>query len=48
MTEEKIRSHWMIIGTDDKLDDPLSTDERIKTGAKGISAIMLYSSILHF
>ncbi|WP_437371250.1 ATP-binding protein [Maribacter litoralis] len=36
MTEEKIRSHWMIIGTDDKLDDPLSTDERIKTGAKGI------------
>jgi signal transduction histidine kinase len=36
MTEKKIRSHWMIIGTDDKLDDPLSTDERIKTGAKGI------------
>jgi len=36
MTEEKIRSHWMIIGTDDKLDDPLSTDDRIKTGAKGI------------
>ena len=36
MTEEKIRSHWMIIGTDDKLDDPLSSDSRIKTGAKGI------------
>lgn len=36
MTEEKIRSHWMIIGTDDKLDDPLSSDERVKTGAKGI------------
>jgi hypothetical protein len=36
MTEEKIRSHWMIIGTDDKLDDPLSSDSRVKTGAKGI------------
>lgn len=36
MTEEKIRSHWMIIGTDDKLEDPFSTDSRVKTGAKGI------------
>uniref|UniRef100_UPI00404A756F ATP-binding protein n=1 Tax=Gelidibacter sp. TaxID=2018083 RepID=UPI00404A756F len=36
MTEEKIRSHWMIIGTDDKLDDPFSDDSRVKTGAKGI------------
>lgn len=36
MTEEKIRSHWMIIGTDDKLDDPFSPDSRVKTGAKGI------------
>lgn len=36
MTESKIRSHWMIIGTDDKLEDPFSTDSRVKTGAKGI------------
>ena len=36
MTEERIRNQWMIIGTDDKLDEPLSKDERVKTGAKGI------------
>ncbi len=36
MTEKKIRDHWMIIGTDDKLDDPFSKNSRVKTGAKGI------------
>ena len=36
MTLDKIMNHWMIIGTDDKLDDPYSDEERIKTGAKGI------------
>ncbi|NHM07615.1 sensor histidine kinase [Flavobacterium sp. CYK-4] len=36
MTMEKILSHWMIIGTDDKLDDPYTLEERVKTGAKGI------------
>ena len=36
MTIEKIKNHWMIIGTDDKLDDPFSKNARVKTGAKGI------------
>lgn len=36
MTEKKIKEHWMIIGTDDKLDDPFSKKSRVKTGAKGI------------
>ena len=36
MTSEKIKNHWMIIGTDDKLDDPFSKNARVKTGAKGI------------
>ena len=36
MPIEKIKNHWMIIGTDDKLDDPFSKNARVKTGAKGI------------
>ena len=36
MTIEQIKNHWMIIGTDDKLDDPFSKNARVKTGAKGI------------
>jgi signal transduction histidine kinase len=36
MTEERIMNQWMIIGTDDKLDEPLTENERVKTGAKGI------------
>jgi signal transduction histidine kinase len=36
MSEDKIRKHWMIMGTDDKLLDFKTVTQRVKTGAKGI------------
>jgi len=40
MTEERIRTHWMTIGTDDKKIN-FKTRSRIKTGAKGIGRFAL-------
>ena len=40
MTEERIRTHWMTIGTDDKKLN-FKTKSRIKTGAKGIGRFAL-------
>ncbi len=36
MSEKEIKDRWMVLGTDDKLDSPLSNTSRIKTGSKGI------------
>lgn len=41
MTDKIISNQWMTIGTDDKLNEHLSTKERIKTGAKGIGRFAL-------
>lgn len=40
MTETKIRTHWMTIGTDDKKVN-FKTKSRVKTGAKGIGRFAL-------
>tara|TARA_R110002051_G_scaffold142429_1_gene215629 strand:+ start:3154 stop:5697 length:2544 start_codon:yes stop_codon:yes gene_type:complete len=41
MTEEVIDNHWMTIGTNNKLDDFITTSGRIKAGAKGIGRFAL-------
>jgi signal transduction histidine kinase len=41
MTENIIRTHWMTIGTEDKLQNVESIGGRIKTGAKGIGRFAL-------
>lgn len=41
MTEEVIRSHWMTIGTDNKLLSNKTENGRIKSGAKGIGRFAL-------
>jgi signal transduction histidine kinase len=41
MTEETIKKHWMTIGTDDKINNIRTKNERIKTGAKGIGRFAL-------
>ncbi len=41
MTSKVIQDHWMKIGTDDKLQNYLSTGGRVKTGAKGIGRFAL-------
>ncbi|KPM49515.1 sensor histidine kinase [Jiulongibacter sediminis] len=41
MTRKVIQDHWMKIGTDDKLQNYLSADGRVKTGAKGIGRFAL-------
>lgn len=41
MTADIIKNKWMIIGTNDKLTNPLSTKKRVKAGAKGIGRFSL-------
>ena len=41
MTSEVIKTNWMKIGTDDKLQNYLSEGGRVKTGAKGIGRFAL-------
>jgi hypothetical protein len=41
MPSDIIKDHWMKIGTDDKLQNYLSENGRIKTGAKGIGRFAL-------
>lgn len=41
MTKEVIENHWMIIGTDHKLNDFTTGKGRIKSGAKGIGRFAL-------
>lgn len=41
MNRATIVNHWMTIGTSNKQDDFMSTDGRIKTGAKGIGRFAL-------
>jgi len=41
MTEEVIDNHWMTIGTNNKLEDYITTSGRIKAGAKGIGRFAL-------
>ena len=41
MTEQVIDDHWMTIGTNNKLEDFITTSGRIKAGAKGIGRFAL-------
>lgn len=41
MTEQIIRDHWMTIGTDNKADNILTRNGRVKVGAKGIGRFAL-------
>ena len=41
MTLKTIKNKWMVIGTDNKRDDFLTENERIKVGAKGIGRFAL-------
>ncbi len=41
MTEQIIRDHWMMIGTDNKEDESSTYSGRVKTGAKGIGRFAL-------
>lgn len=41
MTSQIIREQWMTIGTDDKLNNPITSTGRIKSGAKGIGRFAL-------
>jgi len=41
MTDEVIKNQWMTIGTNDKLYEYTTTNNRIKTGAKGIGRFAL-------
>lgn len=41
MTDDIIKKHWMMIGTDNKEDDVETESGRVKTGAKGIGRFAL-------
>lgn len=41
MNKDIIKNRWMIIGTDNKCEDPITSDGRIKAGAKGIGRFAL-------
>lgn len=41
MTQNIIRNHWMIIGTDNKANDVFTKQGRVKSGAKGIGRFAL-------
>lgn len=41
MTDKIIKQHWMTIGTDAKLNDAITKNGRIKSGAKGIGRFAL-------